>query len=192
MRTIQASLQEILEQPNACTLEQDLCDEDHLRRLHGETLLVNGRKWCVPCSHRIYPPASPEDLIHAGDVLQSLGHSLPEELKQFLLLTDGADFFVMTSPFYPNWEHTKYHIFSTAELIEVNRALLDSFRENWLDDPERQTHVLNYFAFCTGINGGYLCFLEEGPLRGVPFAPRAPCPALRKCGNPERACDRLI
>jgi hypothetical protein len=169
MTTIQASLQEILEQSEAYTLEQDFCDEEYLRRFYGDTLYVNGREWCVPCSHRVYPPASPEDLIQAEDVLQSLGHSLPDELKQFLRLTDGADFFVETSPFYPGWKHTKYHIFSTAELVEENRALLADFRENWLDDPERHIHTLNYCAFCTGINGGYLCFLEEGPTSGTVF-----------------------
>lgn len=170
MSSIAANLQALLEH-KAIICPKQAHTREGLIFTFGEALVEAEEAWLVPCSHHVYSPASQEDIVLAE---RALGFFLPENLGQFLQLTNGAQLYAARLAWKPEWvpgnEHIEYHIFSTAELVTVNQNLLSWFRSMLGDDPDfRDHHALNYIAFCDGHDGNYLAILLEGPEKGKVF-----------------------
>jgi len=137
----------------------------------GDVLIETEDAWLVPCTHTTYAPALPEDI---RAIEQSLGFALPESLHHFLQLTNGAQLYVAPLAWKPSWstkgDYIHYHIFSTLELVKINREMLETFRHfARLDPAYRNIHTLNYVAFCDAHDGNYLAILREGPEQGKVF-----------------------
>jgi len=137
----------------------------------GDVLIETEDAWLVPCTHTTYSPALPEDI---RAIEQSLGFALPESLHHFLQLTNGAQLYVAPLAWKPSWstkgDYIHYHIFSTLELVKINREMLETFRHfARLDPTYRDMHTLNYVAFCDAHDGNYLAILREGPEQGKVF-----------------------
>jgi hypothetical protein len=137
----------------------------------GDVLIETEDAWLVPCTHTTYAPALPEDI---RAIEQSLGFALPESLHHFLQLTNGAQLYVAPLAWKPSWstkgDYIHYHIFSTLELVKINREMLETFRHFARLDPSyRNIHTLNYVAFCDAHDGNYLAILREGPEQGKVF-----------------------
>jgi len=137
----------------------------------GDVLIETEDAWLVPCTHTTYSPALPEDI---RAIEQSLGFALPESLHHFLQLTNGAQLYVAPLAWKPSWstkgDYIHYHIFSTLELVKINREMLETFRHFARLDPSyRNIHTLNYVAFCDAHDGNYLAILREGPEQGKVF-----------------------
>jgi hypothetical protein len=127
--------------------------------------------WLIRCHHTANLPATAEQISSAERLL---GFRLPESLHRFYRLADGGKFFVVPAPWlqpeFPNAEHIRYHIFSTAELVTFHQQCMTTFRAMLGEDPDFQhLHALDYIAFCDAHNGNYLALLLEGPDQGKVF-----------------------
>lgn len=120
--------------------------------------------WLIPCRHVLQPPASVERI---AQVEKDLGSSLPDDLRQFLLLSNGADLFVVEWRHTLDWSEqtTLYHIKGASELRDSYHTMLEECRRD--PDPQyRECTHLNYAAFCDMGDGDYLAALLEGTNRG--------------------------
>jgi SMI1/KNR4 family protein SUKH-1 len=138
---------------------------EHFGPVSGETAEL----WFIPCRHEPHPPASPQQLLAAE---QALERPLPQALRSLLTTANGGKFCILPSPdLQPEFsEQTRYPIFSTDELISINRWRYDQFRLHFVADPDlRHLQHLNYIAFGDAHNGDHLVLIDQGPLHGRVF-----------------------
>jgi len=148
-----------------------LYDRDDLLKSFGQIAGETEEEWLIPCWHILNPPATCVEIEMAQE---QLGYKLPEELHQFLQIANGARLYCLTPLWlldtFPNAQYQRYHIFSTLELVKINREMLETFRHfARLDPAYRNIHTLNYVAFCDAHDGNYLAILREGPEQGKVF-----------------------
>ena len=148
-----------------------LYDRDDLLKSFGQIAGETEEEWLIPCWHILNPPATRVEIEMAQE---QLGYKLPEELHQFLQIANGARLYCLTPLWlldtFPNAQYQRYHIFSTLELVKINREMLETFRHfARLDPAYRNIHTLNYVAFCDAHDGNYLAILREGPEQGKVF-----------------------
>jgi hypothetical protein len=165
---IRTVLKEILQQHEMIFFKNEL-DPEYVRLFLGSAVEETEAAWIVHCHHILKPPAMLEDIVR---VETALGYKLPAELVEFLSITNGAWLYRIPGAWAPDWArqedpeagYTLYHVFSTTELVTVNRNLLSDFRSMLGEDPDfRDLHTLNYIAFCDAHDGNYLAILLEGP-----------------------------
>jgi len=148
-----------------------LYDRDDLLKSFGQIAGETEEEWLIPCWHILNPPATRVEIEMAQE---QLGYKLPEELHQFLQIANGARLYCLTPLWlldtFPNAQYQRYHIFSTLELVKINREMLETFRHfARLDPAYRNIHTLNYVAFCDAHDENYLAILREGPEQGKVF-----------------------
>lgn len=160
----------IMQQPFLAAPENE-CSAEWLMTFVGEVPPKAADKWLIPCVHEANPPATD---VQLDELEQALSVTLPEDLRTFLQLADGARLYC--TPGVPPRVRTKgaksvgYRIFSTAGILETNQALLRQFRILLGDDVDfREIERLNYLAFCDARNDNYLAILLEGPGSGSVF-----------------------
>jgi hypothetical protein len=153
-----------LEVPKSClSNEQVVLLSDAIA---GETQT----SWLIECSHALNPPATVESIESAE---KDLGFPIPEQYRRFLEVADGAELFVVPTPWLgPEFQspaHVWYRLFGCRKLTEVNLELFRAFRDVYSDDPElRDCHRLNYLAFCDADDSNYEAMLvQEGMDRRV-------------------------
>ena len=137
----------------------------------GDVIPETEQCWLVPCGHITNAPATSEQV--AG-MEKEIGLKVPEQLGQFLLLSNGAKLFCLHSvrdgvPL-PNPSRMRYPLFSASEIVELNKELWNSFQGMLGDDPDfRHITKLNYIAFCDAHDGNYLAILVDEPYVGQIF-----------------------
>jgi hypothetical protein len=137
----------------------------------GDVIPGTEQCWLVPCGHIINAPATAEQV--AG-MEKEIGLKVPEQLSQFLLLSNGAKLFCVYSVWdgipLPNPSLMRYPVFNTSEIAELSKELWDNFQGALGDDPDfRHFTRLNYIAFCDAHDGNYLAILVEEPYVGQIF-----------------------
>jgi hypothetical protein len=137
----------------------------------GNAIVEGEDAWLIPCKHTLFPPALREQIIA---VEESLGSELPRDYVNFLRITNGAELYVASLAWKPSWSsqenYVEYLIYSTEQLVALNRNLLQDFRAMLGNDPDfRSVQKLNYIAFCDAHDGNYLAILLEGARRGNIF-----------------------
>jgi len=137
----------------------------------GNTVIDMEDRWLIPCTHKLFAPASSEQMAAVEEII---GYELPEDFREFLQMTNGAQLYVAPLGWKPSWSQREnfieYLIYSSEELITLNRTLLQDFRIMLGKDPDfQEIHKLNYLAFCDAHDGNYLAILLEGPFRGMIF-----------------------
>jgi len=172
---LKEALEQILKQ-EAVFIPRGEVSEEYVRLiLQSSVVREMAEGWWVECRHRLRTPAS-EGAIQAAEA--ALGHHLPEALQDLLKITDGARLYEIPGAWVPDWVREQdpeaslvlYHLFSTSELVAVNRKLFCLFRDVLGDDPDfRHVEQLNYVAFCDAHDGNYLAILLEGPEAGKVF-----------------------
>lgn len=168
--SIASKLQALLEQKILAVSWQDYSPEQ-IARVTGDLPETLGDRWLVPCRHQLSPPATRSEL---QETERAMCITLPENLRQFLELSNGARLYIVSVYWLRSGpdivEHTRYHILSASELIQVNYGLLKCFREVLGNDADfASMDRLNYLAFCDAHNGNYLAIIMEGPEAGKVF-----------------------
>jgi len=172
---IRDALEKILHQQEM-SFSKTECDPEYMRLFLTPAVVRETEvAWIVSCRHILKPPAKPAEIVWTET---ELGYELPEELDEFLSITNGAQLYKVPGAWIPDWVrqaepeagYVRYHLFSTLELIKINREMLETFRHfARLDPAYRNIHTLNYVAFCNAHDGNYLAILREGPEQGKVF-----------------------
>jgi hypothetical protein len=138
----------------------------------GDVIHETEQYWLVPCGHITNVPATAEQVAWME---KETGLKVPEQLSQFLFLSNGAKLFCLYSIGWdgvrlPDPSCMRYPIFSASEIVELNKELWDNFWDALGDDPDFcHTTRLNYIAFCDAHDGNYLAILVEEPYVGQVF-----------------------
>lgn len=170
MISIEKQLHAILEQQNLIFPKADKSREEVYSTFEN-AVAETSDTWRVPCTHILYPAASPKEIEHAE---RQLGFAIPQDLRNLLQLTNGARLFVSPMVWKPEWgpriDYEGCHILGTNELINVNQTLLKQFHLAFADDPDfRDIYVLNYIAFCDALNGNFHAMQLSGLKQGEIF-----------------------
>ncbi len=147
------------------------CSGERISKVVGQQPRKSGGCWLVPCKHETNRAASIEQI---AETEAALDRKLPDELKEFLRLTDGGRFYITPSKWLwhviPNARTVRFEILGTANLTKVNGELLQQFRLMLGRDKDfKHIQRLNYLAFCDGHDGNFLAVLTEGPEAGIVF-----------------------
>jgi hypothetical protein len=119
--------------------------------------------WLVACSHRIKPPATFEQI---RDAEARLGFRIPDDYRQFLAITDGANLFAAPGPSFPDPSiknpYVRFALFGCEDLVRMNAILLWQFREVYSVEAEFEAATqLNYLAFCDAGDADFQALLRD-------------------------------
>jgi len=154
---------------------------DLMRHLFAESFWETETAFVVECTHNLRPSATAADI---DNVAKSLDIVVPEQLRQFWEICDGAELFVAKC----KGEETRYRdavvcydIRGTSDtgpkrwtgdrnVIDLTRYLFKNFRECLGDDPGFKDMLKsNYIAFCDAYDGNNQAILLDGPEYGKVF-----------------------
>jgi len=99
-------------------------------RLYGDKVEVQdkGDVWLIGAESKTYPPASPND-IQAVEALYDA--TLPDDYREFLLTTNGADLFVHPQPWDAAEDICECSILSTQTILSLYSRLFGAMAELW-------------------------------------------------------------
>lgn len=125
--------------------------------------------WLIPCSHAFRPPATEAQIAAVETKLEIY---LPDQLRELLRLTNGAELFRLQykDAHLGHYWIARFAILNCSKLAEVNQELLDIFLSHAEYDQEYQgVESLNYVAFCDILDGNYLAIKLGEPNSGTVF-----------------------
>ena len=148
-----------------------------MNRVFANSFWQTSTAWMVECTHLLNPPAAENDI---ANVAKSLEISVPNELRQFWQISDGAELFVtmcmgdeaaIRESMSPGASRiVRYKLYGTSDIIRLNRDLFTNFRECLGNDPDYKDALKsNYIAFCDAMDGNYQSILLDEPGLGKVF-----------------------
>lgn len=165
--SIQRLLTDIFAMENLSFPKGNEWDQEQQRQIFGDALDDRGDTLSVKCSHRCNSPAT-ELAIQQAE--RDLGSSLPVQLQEFFLATNGAHLFVVPRSELFDTPLVLYRILTTEEVVSHHNNIFSTFRGALGFDPEfRDARKLNYLPFCDVNDGNYLAFHLGGPHQGKIF-----------------------